>query len=203
MVSGRRDHLRIQRLFFPTSPFPQLNDFRENWTIGVTLNTSLFTGGRTTGDQMIAEANLRESRARLKQTRELAALDSRIALNQLAQAEATWRASQGTAEQAQRAYSIDQIRFREGISTQTDLMQSQLLVEQAMVNRAVAARDLAVARMRAALLRDLPLSAAGASAGAGAGSSTGTGAAAPAAPPSQNRPTTGTPAGSSTGSSQQ
>ena len=156
-----------QRLFFPMSTFPQLNDFRENWTIGVSANVSLFTGGRTRGGELVAQANLREAQARHKQVREFAALDSRVALAQYAQAEATWRASQGTAEQARRAHSIDQIRYREGISTQTDLAQSQLLVEQAMVNRAVAARDLAVARMRLALLKDLPLSATSAG-GAGA-----------------------------------
>ena len=51
-------------------------------------------------------------------------------------------------------------RVREGISTQTDLAQSRLLLEQAMANRAQAARNLAVARVRLALLRDLPLQAA-------------------------------------------
>jgi outer membrane protein len=154
-----------QRLFFPTSVFPELNDFRENWTIGATMNVSLLSGGRTKGSVLMAEANLREAEARLKQSREVAALESRIALNQLAQAEAMWRASAGTAEQARRAYGIDQIRYREGISTQTELSQSQLLVEQAMVNRAVAARDLAVARMRVSLLKDLPLGAVGGTSG--------------------------------------
>lgn len=163
-----------QRLFFPTSVVPELNDYRENWTIGVSAGVSLFSGGRTKGGILLAQANLREAEARLKQAREFAALDARIALSQLAQAEATWRASQGTAEQARRAYSIDQIRYREGISTQTELSQSQLLVEQAMVNRAVAARDLAVARMRVALLKDLPLGAAG---GAPASTPAATGAA--------------------------
>jgi outer membrane protein len=190
-----------QRLFFPTSTLPQLNDFRENWTVGVSMGVSLFNGGRTQGDAQVAQANLIDSRDRLRQAREGAALDSRIALNQLAQAEATWRASQGTAEQAQRAYSIDQVRYREGISTQTDLTQSQLLVEQATVNRAVAARDLAVARMRIALLKDLPLNAGSATSGA---PSTSAGAAS-FAPPQQSQPrttTSGTTA-SSTGSSQQ
>ena len=170
-----------QRLFFPTSVFPELTDFRENWTIGATMNVSLLSGGRTKGNVLMAEASLREAEARLKQAREVAALESRIALNQLEQAEAMWRASAGTAEQARRAYGIDQIRYREGISTQTELSQSQLLVEQAMVNRAVAARDLAVARMRLALLKDLPIGAVGGAAGnpsAGAVS-------APAAPPPQ------------------
>ncbi len=148
-----------QRLWFPLASFPAFNDFRENWTVGVTANLNLFSGGRVHGNELAAQANVREARARLKQSRELAALDARVALAQLRQAQATWNASAGTAEQARRAYSIDQIRYKEGIATQTDLTQSQLLADQAMVNRAVAARDLAVARMRVGLLKDLPLSA--------------------------------------------
>ncbi|HMC56140.1 MAG TPA: TolC family protein, partial [Gemmatimonadaceae bacterium] len=183
---------------------PQWNDFRENWTVGVTAQVSLFSGGRTTGGVRVAEANLREARARFTQAREFAALDARVTLNQLAQAEATWRASRGTAEQAQRAYSIDQIRYREGLSTQTDLTQSQLLVEQAMVNRAVAARDLAVARMKIALLKNLPLSATGVSTGSGASITSGAAGTLLFPPPAQPRTTTtGATAGSASGSNQQ
>ena len=185
-----------QRLFFPTTTFPQFSDFAENWTLGVTIGTSLFSGGRTAGNFMMADASLREARARHKQAREFAALDSRIAVSQLEQAEAAWRASQGTAEQARKAYGIDEIRYREGISTQTDLTSSRLLVEQAMVNRAVAARDYAVARMRMALLKDLPLNGSGTS-GATAGT-----ASAPAAPPAQTRSTTSGASAGSSGSNQ-
>jgi outer membrane protein len=120
----------------------------------------LFSGGRVTGQIEVAKANLDEARARLEQSRELAALDTRVALNQLQQAEASFTASRGTAAQARRAYSIDQIRFREGISTQTDLTQSRLLLEQAEANQAQSARDLAVARARVALIRDLPINSA-------------------------------------------
>jgi outer membrane protein TolC len=192
-----------QRLFFPATTFPEFNDFRENWTVGISAGVSLLSGGRTRGSVLTAQANLREAQARLKQAREFAALDARIALNQLEQAEATWRASQGTAEQARRAYSIDQIRYREGISTQTDLTQSQLLVEQAMVNRAVAARDLAVARMRLALLKDLPLSANGGAAGATSvgGATTGAGGVLLSPPPQQQPRITST--SSTSGSNQQ
>jgi outer membrane protein len=146
-----------QRLFFPQTFFPSFNQYSENWTIGGTLGISLFSGGRVSGQIEVAQANLDEARARLEQSRELAALDTRVALNQLTQAEAAFAASRGTAEQARRAYSIDQIRFREGISTQTDLTQSRLLLEQAEANSAQSARDLAVARARIALLRDLPI----------------------------------------------
>jgi outer membrane protein TolC len=146
-----------QRLFFPTSFLPTLNQYSENWNVGGSLSLSLFSGGRVTGNIEQARANLDEAKARLHQARELAALDTRVALNQLQQAEAAFAASRGTAQQAQRAYSIDQIRYREGISTQTDLTQSRLLLEQATANQAQSARDLAVARARVALLRDLPL----------------------------------------------
>ena len=146
-----------QRLFFPQNFLPSLNQYSENWTIGGTLGLSLFSGGRVSGQIEVAQANLDEARARLEQSRELAALDTRVALNQLTQAEAAFAASRGTAEQARRAYSIDQVRYREGISTQTDLTQSRLLLEQAEANRAQSARDLAVARARIALIRDLPI----------------------------------------------
>jgi outer membrane protein TolC len=186
-----------QRLFFPQTTFPQLGDYAENWTVGVTIGTSLFSGGRTTGGVMLADAGLREARARLKQAREFAALDSRITLSQLEQAEAAYRASQGTAEQARKAYGIDEIRYREGISTQTDLTQSRLLVEQAMVNRAVAARDFAVARMRMALLKDLPLNGGATTTNAAAGN-----AGVSAVPPAPPRSTTSGASAGTSGSNQ-
>jgi len=146
-----------QRLFFPSNVFPSLNQYSENWTVGGSINFSLFSGGRVAGQVEVAQANLDEARARLQQSKELTALDTRVALNQLEAAEASFEASRGTAQQAQRAYSIDQLRYTEGISTQTDLTQSRLLLEQAVANQALSARDLAVARARMALIRDLPI----------------------------------------------
>src|SRR5687768_17492506 len=118
-----------QRLFFPQSFLLSLDQFAENWSVGGQLTVSLFSGGRVSGNIESARANLDEARARLQQATELAALDTRVALNQLQQAEAAFAASRGTAQQAARAYSIDEIRHREGISTQTDLNQSRLLLQ--------------------------------------------------------------------------
>ncbi|MEP6619632.1 MAG: TolC family protein [bacterium] len=159
-----------QRLFFPSNPLPTLNQYSENWTVGGTIGWSIFSGGRVQGQVQVAQSNLDEAKARLQQSRELAQLDTRVAINQLESAEASFAASRGTAGQAQRAYAIDQLRYKEGISTQTDLTQSRLLLEQAVANQAQSARDLAVARARIALLRDLPIntSALGAAAQRGA-----------------------------------
>ena len=151
LVSG------YQRLYFPNDLFPDFGNARQNWTVGVQTSFPIFTAGRLRGNTLVAQANLEETRQRLKQTREFTELDTRVAMTQLEEAQAAYLASAGTAEQAQRALEIDQLRYREGISTQTDLAQSRILFEQATANRAVASRNLAVARLRVQLLTDLPL----------------------------------------------
>lgn len=145
------------KVAFPLTSFPQTGDFRTNWTIGLASQVPLFTGGRIKGEQMVAEANVREAQARYDQLREFAALDSRVTLNNLFQARAAWLASAGTADQARRAYSIAEVRYKEGISTQIELNDARILLEQAVANRALAARNLQVARVKLALLPDLPL----------------------------------------------
>jgi outer membrane protein len=142
---------------YPTTGLPSSSQFRANWTVGIATQFPLFTGGRIRGDELVAQANLAESRARLQQTREFAALDAQVAINALNEAAAAWEASRGTAEQASRAYSIAEVRYTEGISTQLELNDSRILMEQATVNTALAARNLQVARVKLALLPNLPL----------------------------------------------
>ena len=145
------------RVAYPTSVFPAWSQFRTNWTVGGSLTLPIFTGGNIRGDELIAAAGLEQARAQLQQTRELAELDALNALNRLRAAQAQMEASRGTAQQASRAYDIAAVRYREGISTQTELNDSRISLQQAEANRATAARDLQVARIRLALLRDLPL----------------------------------------------
>jgi outer membrane protein len=128
-----------------------------NWTVSLGLSLPIFLGGKLTGDRMVAEANLAEARQSLDQVKELAALDARTALAQLEEADASYAASVGTDTQAARAYAIAEVRFQEGISTQVELQQSRTQYEQARLNRVLAARDLEVARLRVALLKDLPV----------------------------------------------
>jgi outer membrane protein TolC len=156
---------------YPQGVFPtSLGDFSTNWTVGAQMSVPIFTGGRLKGDELVAQAGVMEARASLEQTRVQAQLDTRTAVQQLAAARASWQASAGTVEQATRAYSIAEIRYREGLSTQTELNESRILLQQSEANRAQAARDLQIAQVRVALLPDLPLNA-GAAAGAAAGAS--------------------------------
>jgi outer membrane protein len=152
------------RVAYPDNPFPTWSDFRSNWTVGAGLSLPIFTGGRIHGEELVAQANLAEARQRLQQTRELAQLDTRTALERLATARASYQAVAGTARQALRAYQIAEVRYREGVSTQLELNDSRLSLQQAQANQALAARDLQIAEARVRLLKDLPLSTAGAAA---------------------------------------
>lgn len=169
------------RVAYPSSALPSWNDFLTNWNVAVGMQLPLFTGGRIKGDNMVARAGLDEARLRLRQTAEYAQLDARSSLQQLASSREALRASEGTAEQADRAYQIAEIRFREGISTHTELLDARLALELSRANRALAARDVQVAQVRVALIARLPL------AGVGTAPSSGT---APRPAPRQVAPVT-------------
>lgn len=147
------------RYGYPKTGFPQWDAMRPDWNVAVALTMPLFTGGRIAGGKDAARASLAEARLRLQQTREAAEIELRNAMTTAAAAQATYDASAGTAQTAQRAYEIAQVRYREGISTQTELADSRLQLQQAEAQRAQAARALQVARLRLALFRDLPLGA--------------------------------------------
>jgi outer membrane protein len=190
------------RIAYPNNGLPAWDQYYPNWTVTATLSVPLFTGGRITGDEMVARANLTEARENYQQTKELAALDSRQAIADLEQAVAAWKASSGTSEQAAKAYRIAEVRYNEGISTQLELSESRLLLEQAAANRASAARNLKVAQVRLALIRDLPLGtvqqgAAGAAGSAGYGGA-GSGSGSPGGSTQQSSPQAQSASGANT-----
>jgi len=127
-----------------------------SWTVSLGVNVPLFTGGRLRGQELVARANLGEARARHDEAREAAAFDTRLVIAQLEQAEAAYAASAGTDTQAARGYAISEVRFAEGIGTQLELTQARVDLETARANRVRAGRDVALARLGVALLRDLP-----------------------------------------------
>jgi outer membrane protein TolC len=136
----------------------------DDWVVALGLQIPIFTGGRIGGEEDVARANLSEAELRLQQIHELAEVDARNAATQLEASDAAWQASAGTVEQAARAYQIAELRYREGLSTQTELLDSRIQLQQAQASRARAARDLQVSRVRLVLLPALPLAGAAASA---------------------------------------
>ena len=143
------------RIAYPENLLPSFD--RANWSVGVSVNVPILTGGRQRGDELVARAELDQSRLQQQQIEELAALDTRSAWAELLAARVAWESTAGTVQQANRAYEIADVRYGAGVSTQLELTDSRLQRQQAEANRALAARDLQVARARVALLPDLPI----------------------------------------------
>ncbi|MGQ0642027.1 MAG: TolC family protein [Gemmatimonadaceae bacterium] len=154
---------------------PSFDNLLTNWNVTVGATIPVFTGGRIRGEVLANQAAVEESAARVEQIRKLAGLETRQTLALLEQSEAALAASQGTQGQALKAYRIAEVRFAEGISTQLELSESRLLLEQAQANRAFAARNVHVARVRLALIRDLPLGSTGVGSFGAPGAGTGSG----------------------------
>lgn len=142
---------------------------RRDWTLTGAVSFPILNGGRLKASERIARTNLEESQAQRKLVEELAELDSRSAHAVFRAARASFDATASTLEQAQRAFEIADVRYREGLSTQLELNDVRLAFEAAATDRARAGRDLQVARARLALLPDLPL---GSGAAAGAATTT-------------------------------
>jgi outer membrane protein TolC len=128
-----------------------------NWTVSLGLSFPVFSGGRLRGERIVAQANLLEAQTQLEQARDGAELDAMLAVTRLEEAQAAYLASVGTDAQAEQAYRIAEVRYAEGVSTQLELTESRVQLEQARLQRVTTARDLEIAKLRLALLKDLPL----------------------------------------------
>src|SRR5690606_26171929 len=107
------------------------SDFTDNWTIGLQVSMPIFDGGRIRGTVVQARGALEQARGRLLQTREAAARDTRDKLETLAAARAALEAATQTVLEAQRAYQIGQVRYREGLSPLTEVSEARLALAQA------------------------------------------------------------------------
>jgi outer membrane protein TolC len=145
---------------YPDSVLFSVNpdDWKANVSAGLNLTVPVFSGGRIHGEVVAAKADLVVASVQAEQVGEAAEAESRDAAAELHSAEAQYEATAGSVDQANRAYAIAELRFKEGVSTQLELSDARLLLEQSLANRAQAARDLQVARVRTALLPLLPLS---------------------------------------------
>lgn len=98
---------------------------QRGWTVGVSLNWTLFAGGSQAGAVDVARASEREEEARLQGLRQQA--DAEVE-SSLAEWRAAWRAWQSAglaSEAAAAALEQREGRYREGLGTLSELLQAQ------------------------------------------------------------------------------
>jgi outer membrane protein TolC len=146
------------KIDFPAHVF-SFDNFLTDWSVNVRMDVPIFTGGRTLANTLAAEASREQSAMQVKQAEQQAARDVEDVTLLVASAQAVWDAVRGTVDLATRAYAIAELRYRNGLSTLTELGDARNQLGQAEANRAQAAHDFQIARIRVVLLRDLPFGA--------------------------------------------
>ncbi|HLL25756.1 MAG TPA: TolC family protein [Kofleriaceae bacterium] len=144
---------------YERSPFH--DDWRTNWTIGVSLSLPIFDGFRRRAQIATSSAELAAARAQLASAQEVSHVEAAQATANVTARLTTLETTKRTVGQAKRAYQIAELRFQQGGSTHLELVDARVQLEQALLNLARSARDVRVARVRQALLPGLPLGAAG------------------------------------------
>jgi len=145
---------------YPENVLPPVDGeaWSDNITVGMVIDLPIFSGGRIWGGLLDARGSLYQAQASLEDTEDMVALDTVDAHLELESALAQYDASVASVAQAERTHEIAQVRFSEGVSTQSELVDARLLEQRAQAALAQSARDLQVARIRVALLPALPVS---------------------------------------------
>jgi outer membrane protein len=144
---------------FPSAPAPPIRDWRRDWSVSVNLSLPILDGGRTAGETLQAETELRQARLQRAQLHEALELELEAALAEFEAARAQIQARRATVEQARRATELAELRFRTGLATQLETSDARLLLRQAQLNetQALSAYLTTLARLERAGGGEVPL----------------------------------------------
>ncbi len=131
------------------------SDLNESWTIGISLNWSIFDGGNRLARYREAKANLDASQQRLKSTELDISREVEQARSTVVETDERILAAQAAVASAQENFRLVQGRFDAGVGTILDLTDAQLALTQAQNAEAQALADfrIALARLDRALGR--------------------------------------------------
>ncbi|UCD24806.1 MAG: TolC family protein [Gemmatimonadota bacterium] len=127
---------------FPSSVTPPgFNDWRQDWWIALGVNWTIFSGLRISGEVAQARAELDQAEAEEAQLQEGLEVALAAAMAEYRMARAQIEARQQTEVLAERALELADARFANGLSTQLEVSDAQLLLDEARVNRVQAMYD--------------------------------------------------------------
>jgi outer membrane protein TolC len=130
---------------FPTEAFRLNQDWRTDFTAGVTVTVPIFNGNRTRAEVAQARIALDQEELRLIQLRENLQLEYARARGERARARSSIQARQRTVDQAQRVYDLTVLRYEQGMASQLEVSDARLSLLQSRSNLAQAIADYEIA----------------------------------------------------------
>ena len=120
--------------------------YPDGWTFNVGAEWELYAGGRRKHEVAQAEAELQDLEYQLEDVKQLVELDVRQAYIQVRDAIATIRREKGTVELGLEGRRLAMLRFHEGVGTQAETLDAELVLTKAETSLVQALRNYAVAR---------------------------------------------------------
>jgi outer membrane protein TolC len=118
----------------------------DGWTLSVGAEWDIFTGGRRIHEVAEAKAGARELQHQLEDVQRLVETDVRQAYIQVQDAISKIQRENGNVELATEGRRLAQVRFQEGVGTQSEVLDAELALSGAETSLAQALRDYAVAQ---------------------------------------------------------
>ena len=109
-------------------------DDNGNWAVGVTVNMNIFDSGVTVSKIHGAEADLAKAHESYRDTVDLVNLDVRSNYLNLREAEKRIDTTKLAVSQAEEDYRIAQLRYMNGVGTNTDVLDAQVALTDAKTN---------------------------------------------------------------------
>lgn len=117
----------------------------EGWTFGVGVEWEIYTGGRRKNEVAEANAQLKSLEYQRTDIERLVELDVRQAFLRVQEAIAKIKSEKGTVALGEEGLRMAQLRFQEGVGTQTETLDAELVLTGARTQLVRALRDYAVA----------------------------------------------------------
>lgn len=130
---------------FPSELFRFNEEWRTDFTAGVSVSVPIFNGNRTRAEVAQAQVELEQQRLRLSQLRENVQLDYERARGERERTRVSIEARERTVQQAQRVYDLTVLRYEQGLASQLEVSESRLALLQARTNLAQAVADFQIA----------------------------------------------------------
>jgi outer membrane protein len=131
-----------------TRILPLVDDWKDSWSLGVSVSITAFDGGRTKAATAQANAQAEALRQQVEDLERRVRVEVKSRLLDLATARAALDVSAHALEAAQEAERVERDRYREGVTRSSDLLDAETRSLQASVDRTNAAAGLSLARAR-------------------------------------------------------
>lgn len=119
----------------------------ENWGVGATATWKVFDSGVTLSNIHAAEARTRAAKESLRDTENSVMLDVRNIYYNMHEAERRIHTADVVVARAQEDYDIAQLRYQNGVGTNTDVLDAQVALNQAKTNYIQACYDFSTSKI--------------------------------------------------------